>query len=163
MNIEITENIIRGSIIYQLKNAFGEDYKYYDEEIQQGFEKPSFSVSRIDNISRKGYTGHEHKLVDDTYRYVITYFTNEKYSKIKDMNEKIDVLKKTFSYLELINIVDNKVYTQYNRINEINISESDGTLLFEIVFPIRTIQYFNLDKVKTNVLETHIINKEKEE
>ena len=79
------------------------------------------------------------------------------------MNDKIDVLKKTFSYLELINIVDNKVYTQYNRINEINISESDGTLLFEIVFPIRTIQYFNLDKVKTNTLETHIINKEKEE
>ena len=59
MNIEITENIIRGSIVYALKNAFGNSYKYYDEEIPQGFETPSFGVSRVDNIARKGYTGHD--------------------------------------------------------------------------------------------------------
>ena len=37
MNLEITENIIRGSIVNQLKTIFGEDYKYYDEEIVQDF------------------------------------------------------------------------------------------------------------------------------
>lgn len=163
MNIEITENIICGSIVYALKNAFGDKYKYYDEEIEQGFERPSFAVSRIDNISRKGYTGHEHKLVDDTYRYVIKYFTNEKYSKVKDINSKIDVLKKTFSYLEIVNFDADKVYSKPNRVNEISIEVSDGTLLFQISFPIRTMQFLDLDKVKTNALETHIINKEKEE
>lgn len=163
MNIEITENIIRGSIVYALKNAFGDSYKYYDEEIPQGFEKPSFGVSRVDNTSRKGYTGHEYKLVDDTYRYVIKYFTDEKYSKIKDINDKIDVLKKTFKYLEIVNIKEGKVYSKLNRINDITITESDGTLLFQISFPIRTVEYMNYDKVKTNELVTHIINKEKEE
>lgn len=163
MNIEITENIIRGSIVYALKNAFGDSYKYYDEEIPQGFEKPSFGVSRVDNTSRKGYTGHEYKLVDDTYRYVIKYFTNEKYSKIKDINDKIDVLKKTFKYLEIVNIKEDKVYSKLNRINDITITESDGTLLFQISFPIRTVEYMNYDKVKTNEFVTHIINKEKEE
>lgn len=163
MNIEITENIIRGSIVYALKNAFGDSYKYYDEEIPEGFEKPSFGVSRVDNTSRKGYTGHEYKIVDDTYRYVIKYFTNEKYSKVKDINEKIDVLKKTFRYLDIVNIVGDKVYSKPNRINDITIEESDETLLFQISFPIRTVEYLNLDKVKTNTLVTHIINKEKEE
>lgn len=163
MNIEITENIIRGSIVYALKNAFGDSYKYYDEEIPQGFEKPSFGVSRVDNTSRKGYTGHEYKLVDDTYRYVIKYFTDEKYSKIKDINDKIDVLKKTFKYLEIVNIKEGKVYSKLNRVNDITITESDGTLLFQISFPIRTVEYMNYDKVKTNKLVTHIINKEKEE
>lgn len=163
MDIEITENIIRGSIVYALKNAFGDSYRYYDEEIPQGFEKPSFAVSRVDNTNRKGYTGHEYKLVDDTYRYVIKYFTNEKYSKIKDINDKIDVLKKTFKYLDIVNIVDGKVYSKPNRINDITITESDGTLLFQISFPIRTVEYMNYDKVKTNELTTHIINKEKEE
>lgn len=163
MNIEITENIIRGSIVYALKNAFGDSYKYYDEEIPQGFEKPSFGVSRVDNTSRKGYTGHEYKLVDDAYRYVIKYFTDEKYSKIKDINDKIDVLKKTFKYLEIVNIKEGKVYSKLNRVNDITITESDGTLLFQISFPIRTVEYMNYDKVKTNELVTHIINKEKEE
>jgi hypothetical protein len=163
MNIEITENIIRGSIVYALKNAFGDSYKYYDEGIPEGFEKPSFGVSRVDNTSRKGYTGHEYKIADDTYRYVIKYFTNEKYSKVKDINEKIDVLKKTFRYLDIVNIVGDKVYSKPNRINDITIEESDGTLLFQISFPIRTVEYLNLDKVKTNTLVTHIINKEKEE
>lgn len=163
MNIEITENIIRGSIVYALKNAFGDEYEYYDEEIVQGFKKPSFAVSRVDNTSRKGYTGHEYKLVDDTYRYVIKYFTNEKYAKVKDINDKIDVLKKTFAYLDIVNFDEDKVYSKPNRVNEITIEESDGTLLFQIAFPIRTVQYLELDKVKTNELKTHIINKEKEE
>ena len=163
MELEITENIIRGSIVYALKNAFGDSYKYYDEEIEQGFEKPSFHISRINLTSRKGYTGHEHKLVDNTYRYVIKYFTDEKFGKIKDINDKIDKLREIFNYLEIVNIVDKKVYKKENRINDITVTVSDGVLLFEISFPIRTMQYLEIDKVKSNMLEQHIINKEKEE
>jgi hypothetical protein len=163
MELEITENIIRGSIVYALKNAFGDSYKYYDEEIEQGFEKPSFHVSRINLTSRKGYTGHEHRLVDNTYRYVIKYFTDEKFGKIKDINDKIDKLREIFNYLEIVNIVDKKVYKKENRINDITVTVSDGVLLFEISFPIRTMQYLEIDKVKSNMLEQHIINKEKEE
>lgn len=163
MELEITENIIRGSIVYQLKNAFGDAYKYYDEEIEQGFEKPSFHVSRIDVISRKGYTGHQYKLIDSTYNYVIKYFTNEKNGKIKDINDKIDKLRDLFNYLEIVNFVDNKVYSKPNRINDITVNVSDGVLLFQIGFPMRTIQYLEVDKVKSNTLEQHIINKEKEE
>ena len=163
MELEITENIIRGSIVYQLKNAFGDTYNYYDEEIEQGFKKPSFHISRVDTTSRKGYTGHQHKIIDNTHRYVIKYFTDESYSKIKDINNKIDKLKEVFNYLEIVNFVDGKVYSCLNRINDITITVSDGTLLFQISFPIRTIQYMDIDKVKQNYLEQHIINKEKEE
>lgn len=163
MNINITENIIRGSIIYQLNKAFGDSYKYYDEEITQGFEKPSFHVSRIDSISRKGYTGHQHKLIDNTYRYVIKYFTDKEYGKVADINDKIDELKNIFNYLEIVNIRDDKVYSKLSRINNINITVSDDVLLFEISFPIQTIEYMVIDKVKTYTLQQHIINKEKEE
>lgn len=163
MELEVSENIIRGSIVYQLKNAFGDSYKYYDEEIEQGFERPSFHVSRVDLTSRKGYTGNEHKIVDNTYRYVIKYFTAEKNSKLKDINNKIDKLKEVFNYLEIVNFRDSKAYTCLNRINDITVTISDSVLLFQISFPMRTVQYMNVDKVKSNILEQHIINKEKEE
>lgn len=163
MNIEITENIIRGSIVYALKEAFGNNYKYYDEEILQNFERPSFHVNRVDDNSRKGYTGHQYSITDDTYRYEIKYFTNEKYSKIKDINNKIDELKKTFKYLNIINIKDNKIFSKPNRINSIEINVVDGVLVFDIVFPMRTVEYLDIDKVRTNYLEKHIIIKEKED
>ena len=102
-------------------------------------------------------------MTDNTYRYVIKYFTNEKYSKVKDINDKIDVLKQIFKYLEIINIDGEKVYSKPNRINDITIEVSDGVLLFQISFPLRTVEYLNIDKVKSNTLVTHIINKEKED
>lgn len=163
MELEITENIIRGSIIYALRNAFGDSYTYYDEEIEQGFKKPSFHVSKIDITSRKGYTGHQHKIIDNTYRYVIKYFTAEDYGKIKDINDKIDKLNEVFNYLEIVNIKDSKVFSCLNRINDIFVTISDGVLLFQISFPMRTVQFMEIDKVKSYALQEHIINKEKEE
>ena len=163
MNIEITENIILGSIIYALSNHFGDKYHYYDEEIEQGFEKPSFHVQKIDDNSKKGYTGHQYHLTDDTYRYEIKYFTDNKNNKVKDINDKIDELKQLFRYLEIVNIDGDKVYSKYNRINNIEVTIVDKVLHFDIVFPMRTIQYLDMDKVKTNYLDKHIINKEKED
>ena len=158
MNIEIKENIIMGSIIYSLKNKFGNDYKYYDEVIEENFDRPSFHVYRIDDISNKGYTGNQHKMVDDSYRYVIKYFPSEKLTVMKDINDKIDSLKELFEYLNIINIVPNEktgkndIYSKPNRINSINATTSEGVLLFEIQFNIRTIKYTEKDKVGANVL-----------
>lgn len=163
MNIEITENIILGSIIYALSNRFGNNYHYYDEEIEQGFEKPSFHVQKIDDNSKKGYTGHQYHLTDDIYRYEIKYFTDNKNNKVKDINDKIDELKQLFRYLEIVNIDGDKVYSKCNRINNIEVTIVDKVLHFDIVFPMRTIQYLDIDKVKTNYLDKHIINKEKED
>ena len=163
MNIEITENIILGSIIYALSNRFGNNYHYYDEEIEQGFEKPSFHVQKIDDNSKKGYTGHQYHLTDDIYRYEIKYFTDNKNNKVKDINDKIDELKQLFRYLEIVNIGGDKVYSKCNRINNIEVIIVDKVLHFDIVFPMRTIQYLDIDKVKTNYLDKHIINKEKED
>lgn len=163
MNIEITENIILGSIIYALSQEFGDSYNYYDEEIEQGFQKPAFHVQRIDNNHRKGYTGHEYQLTDDNYRFEIKYFSDIKDNKIKDINDKIDKLKQIFRYLYIVNIDGNNVYSKANRVNSIEINIVDGVLHFDLLFPIRTMMYLDIDKVRTNYLDKHIINKEKED
>ena len=109
------------------------------------------------------YAPINYKLVDNDYRYVIKYFTANKNNKLGDINDKIDELKQIFSYLELVNFKDGKVYSKLNRINDITVTVSDGVLLFQISFPIITIQHMEVDKVKNNYLEQHIINNEKEE
>ena len=152
MNIEITENILIGSFIYQLKEFFGKDYTYYSEELEQGFKRPSFHVSRIDDIHSKGYTGHQYKMRDDNYRFLIKYFTNVKDREKEDINNKIDNLKNLFDYLHIINIKDGKVYSKPNRISSINISIQEDVLFFEVVVPVRTVIYLDINKVKENYL-----------
>ena len=93
----------------------------------------------------------------------IKYFTDNKNNKVKDINDKIDELKQLFRYLEIVNINGDKVYSKCNRINNIEVTIVDKVLHFDIVFPMRTIQYLDMDKVKTNYLDKHIINKEKED
>ena len=79
-------------------------------------------MSRVDGTSRKGYTGNNYKLVDNDYRYVIKYFTANKNNELGDINDKIDELKQIFSYLELVNFKDGKVYSKLNRINDITVT-----------------------------------------
>lgn len=164
--IEVNENIIKGSLIYNLKNKFGNNYTYYDEVIEEGFKKPSFHVHRISNINIKGYTGNNYKLKNDSYRYVIKYFPNEAHTKVKDINNKLDELKELFEYLDIINIIETEVtdkegkkvivketYSKPNRINNITATTSEGVLLFEMEFDIRTVKYNETDKVLTNTLK----------
>ena len=156
MNIEVTENILVGSIVYQLSQFFGEDYTYYTEELEQGFKRPAFHVSRVDNTSRKGYTGHQYKLRDDDYRFVIKYFTDVKDKEKEDINNKIDDLKKLFDYLYIVNFNEEKVYSKANRINSISVTVQEDVLFFEMVIPIRTVMYLDIDKVKDNYLTENI-------
>ena len=92
MSIQISENIIKGPIIYQLTQLFGDQYTYYGEEIPENFKRPSFHVSRISDVSTKGYTGNEYRFRDDQYRYEIKYFTDKKININEDINDKIDIL-----------------------------------------------------------------------
>lgn len=172
MIIDVSENIIRGSIIYMLKEAFGNDYKYYDELIEQNFQRPSFHIKRLSDINTKGYTGHQYKFKNDSYRYEIKYFTDKKENQIEDINNKIDKLKQVFEYLYIVNMVDNEetgekdVYRKANRINSIEITVSDGVLIFDILFNIRTVVFTDHNKVKSNTLVEFLKtynNKEKEE
>lgn len=156
MNIEITENIIRGSIIYALHNKFGDSYKYYDENIDQGFEKPSFHVFRFDAINKKGYTGNEYSFENTSYRFRIKYFSNENYKVVEDNNNKIDDLKQLFKYLEIVNIDGDKVYSKSNRVNQIEYITEDGVLIFDLLLDIRTLQHLEISKVKANVLTEDI-------
>ena len=81
--MEITEDIIVGSIIKQLKDHFGNTYKYYDTLIEEGFIRPSFYVYRVNDIHKKQYTGSEYRFKNDNYIYVIRYFPSNEISSIK--------------------------------------------------------------------------------
>ena len=159
--IEVTENIITGSIVYALNQAFGNTYKVYDEVIEEGFVKPSFHVYRIGDLNRKGYTGIGYRMENDSYRFVIKYFPSEQGTTMKDINDKINLLKQLFRYINIINFVtelnDNDeevevIYSKPNRVNDITITTSEGILLFELQFDIRTVEYTEKDKVLTNEL-----------
>lgn len=157
--IELSENIIKSSIIYALKQTFGSDYKYYDELMPEKFEKPSFAVSKIDGFSRKGYTGHEYKFKDNEYRYLIKYFTGEKLQIIEDLNNKTDILEEAFEYLNIVNLQeDGSIISQLNRVNDITTTISDGVLLFEIQFPIRKVKTSDITKVQENILTEYVKN-----
>lgn len=161
INIEVTDNIIIGSAIYNIKESFGTRYRYYDELIEEGFERPSFHVYRITGINRKGYTGNSYKMEDNSYRLLIKYFPEEKDNRMEDINNKIDELKKIFKYFNIINIVEEEgeedvIYSKPNRVNEISYTTSEGVLLFEIQLDIRTVQYLEAIKVEANILDMNV-------
>lgn len=156
MNIQISENIIKGSIIYQLIQLFGDQYTYYGEEIPENFKRPSFHVSRISDISTKGYTGNEYRFRDDQYRYEIKYFTDRKTNINEDINDKIDILKNGFDYLNIININEGKIDSKPNRINNIEIQTSEDVLMFDLIFPIRVVLPQSVDKVQANILNEYL-------
>lgn len=157
--MEITEDIIVGSIIKQLKDHFGNSYKYYDTLIEEGFVRPSFYVYRVNDIHRKQYTGSEYRFKNDNYIYVIRYFPSNDRSidRTSNINEVVDDLKDVFEYLEIVNITevegkDPIIEKQYNHINNIEINVVDNVLQFQIEFDLRTIKQPTVNKVQENIL-----------
>lgn len=159
--MEITEDIIVGSIIKQLKDHFGNTYKYYDTLIEEGFIRPSFYVYRVNDIHKKQYTGSEYRFKNDNYIYVIRYFpTNDRsFDRTGEINSIIDDLKEVFEYLEIVNITpsetegeDPTIDTQYNHINNIEINVVDNVLQFQIEFDLRTVKLPTVNKVEENIL-----------
>lgn len=153
--MEITEDIIVGSIIKQLKDHFGNSYKYYDTLIEEGFVRPSFYVYRVNDIHRKQYTGSEYRFKNDNYIYVIRYFPSNDRSidRTSNINGVVDDLKDVFEYLEIVNITQEQVITkQYNHINNIEINVVDNVLQFQIEFDLRTLKKPTVAKVEENIL-----------
>lgn len=159
--MEITEDIIVGSIIKQLKNHFGNTYKYYDTLIEEGFIRPSFYVYRVNDIYKKQYTGSEYRFKNDNYIYVIRYFpsNDRSYDRTSNINGIIDDLKEVFEYLEIVNIIPSEVEgeedtinTQYNHINNIEINVVDNVLQFQMEFDLRTVKLPTVNKVEENIL-----------
>ena len=159
--MEITEDIIVGSIIKQLKDHFGNTYKYYDTLIEEGFIRPSFYVYRVNDIYKKQYTGSEYRFKNDNYIYVIRYLpsNDRSYDRISNINNIIDDLKEVFEYLEIVNIIpsevegkDPTINTQYNHINNIEINVVDNVLQFQIEFDLRTVKLPTVNKVEENIL-----------
>jgi len=159
--MEITEKIIVGSIIKQLKDKFGANYKYYDTLIEQGFVRPSFYVYRVNDIYKKQYRGSEYRFNNDNYIYVIRYFpTNDRSSdRTGEINDMVDDLKEVFEYLEIVNITpseiegkDPTIEKQYNHINNIEINVVDNVLQFQMEFDLRTVKLPTVNKVEENIL-----------
>ena len=159
--MEITEDIIVGSIIKQLKDHFGNTYEYYDTLIEEGFIRPSFYVYRVNDIHKKQYTGSEYRFKNDNYIYVIRYLpsNDRSYDRTSNINNIIDDLKEVFEYLEIVNIIpsevegkDPTINTQYNHINNIEINVVDNILQFQIEFDLRTVKLPTVNKVEENIL-----------
>lgn len=160
MRVEITLDILVGSIVNQLKDTFGEDYKYYDKVITQGFEKPSFSVTMINNISTRQYAGNELTLMSDSYRFGIYYFYSDKYPNKKEVWDVMDKLKLNFQFLTIVNFLDNdEIRKEQIKVSNLVFQEVDtGVLLCQIELPVKTVILNEVTKV--NSLKNDIINKE---
>ena len=52
--------------------------------------------------------------------------------------------------------LEEKVYSKANRINSISVTVQEDVLFFEMVIPIRTVMYLDIDKVKDNYLTENI-------
>lgn len=158
--IYITENIIRGSIVKQLKDHFGNDYTYYPEQVPQGFKKKSFHVHRVTNIITKQYQGHQYQFENNGYIYVIRYFPIDSTEEVKECNDVLDDLKRLFKTLTVYNIDDRngeKVeLTKPTHIKSRTVENSDGVLQFIIGFDIRTVDVIKKDKVQVLELDTEI-------
>lgn len=157
--MEITEDIIVGSIIKQLKDHFGNSYKYYDTLIEEGFIRPSFYVYRVNDIYKKQYSGSEYRFKNDNYIYVIRYFppNDRSFDRTSNINGVVDDLKDVFEYLEIVNITevegkDPTIDKQFNHINNIEINVVDNVLQFQIEFDLRTIKQPTVNKVQENIL-----------
>lgn len=156
--IEINENIILGSITYNLSKAFGEEYTYYNEEIKQDFKKPSFHISKLNLFSRKGYTGDSYKAVDNEYVYIIKYFSNNTNNLVKDINEKIDKIKETFEYLNIINFEGEEEIISPTRINKMEFNTTDGVLITTLYFSLNGMKYLDKEKLESITIKGNIKN-----
>ena len=73
-------NSILDAVTTQLHSTFGDDYKYYVENVQQGMVRPCFTVDVVLPIQRSKMT----VLYDRTMPLVIHYFSDKPTTNKKD-------------------------------------------------------------------------------
>lgn len=91
----MTEIIING-IVAAIKTTFGNNYKIYNELVEQGLNRPCFFIRQI-NHEQKPMLNIRYK---DTYLFDISYFP--KGEKVKIECSKVE--NKLYNILEYINV-----------------------------------------------------------
>lgn len=99
-------NDLLNAITMQLHSTFGDDYKYYLEDVKQGLSKPCFTIDTIS--SRKRSTSPI--LYDRTVPMVVYYFHDDK-SELKKAS--YDVAEKVSECLEYLPMLG-KLLRGYN-------------------------------------------------
>lgn len=79
----------------QLYDAFGSDYKYYVENVEQKLSKPCFTIDSIIDLQRS----RSRVLYDRTIPVVVHYFTGDKENTKKDCYEKAELIVEALEYV----------------------------------------------------------------
>lgn len=88
-------NSILAAISTQLYNTFGNDYRYYVENIEQNLTKPCFTIDTIIPLQRS----KSPVLYDRTMPIVIHYFSNDKKDTKADCYAKAEQIVECLEYL----------------------------------------------------------------
>ena len=90
-------NKVLNATTIQLGKTFGNDYKYYVEDVEQGLVKPCFTVDTLTPISRS----RSPVLYDRTFPLVIHYFTNNKSDVKKECYRIAEEAVECLEYLSI--------------------------------------------------------------
>lgn len=128
-------NKILNAITIQLYSTFGDNYKYYMENVEQNLTKPCFTVNTLIPIQRR----RSPMLYDRTMPMIIHYFTDDKkdtkadcYAKAEQMAECLELLPFEGTLLRGENIswqiVDEvlQVFITYKFTTKLDIPEEDS-------------------------------------
>ena len=128
-------NKILNAITIQLHSTFGDNYKYYLENVEQNLTKPCFTVDTLIPLNRR----KSPMLYDRTMPMVIHYFTDDKkdtkadcYAKAEQMAECLELLPFESTLLRGIDIswqiVDEvlQMFVTYKFTTILDISDGDS-------------------------------------
>lgn len=83
------------AITIQLHSAFGDNYKYYIENVEQHLTKPCFTIEVLTLPERS----RSRLLYDRAIPIVVHYFSNEKSTTKQDCYEKAEIIRETLEYV----------------------------------------------------------------
>ena len=94
-------NDVLNAISTQLHTTFGDNYRYYVEDVEQHLSKPCFTIDTIIPLQRS----KSPVLYDRTMPMVIHYFTDDKKDTKKDCYAKAEQTVECLEYLPFKNTI----------------------------------------------------------
>lgn len=88
-------NSLLNAVTTRLGTAFGTNYRYYVEDVQQGITKPCFTIDTLNPMQRS----RSPRLYDRTVPLVVHYFSD---SKQKSKQDCYNMAERVLEYLEYI-------------------------------------------------------------
>lgn len=129
-------------ITIALYNHFGSDYTYYVEDVEQNFEKPSFTILPLNPTIRSTSPTRYHR----TIPLVIHFFT-EKESSNEARKDNFAVAEKLMEALEYL-----QVESYLFRGERISYEEVEGVLQFFITYEFDTTRELEETFIETATL-----------